>query len=79
MKTINLDELGTALGEALDEDGFEKLVRDHRRIAEGVMEAVKGGMGETQVYNFVLHHTNSPEMARWCQQAARHLQAQIGS
>jgi len=70
-------ELG-ALGEALDEDGFERLAESHPAIARGVSEAIHAGLTPADIRGYVLHRTSSPEMARWCHQAAEHLRRQRG-
>ena len=71
------DEL-RELGAALDEDGYERLAEAHPAIARGVSDAICGGQSVGSIHAYVLHCTGSPEMARWCQQAARHLLAQRG-
>ena len=66
------------LGAALDEDGFERLAEQHPAIAKAVDAAIIAGHRPVHVKNYVLHRTGSPDMARWCMQAAVHLSRQRG-
>jgi len=71
-------ELLDALGEALDEDSFERLAELRPAIAKAISEAIRKGLTPGHVHGYVLDRTDSKEMARWCLQAARHLQTQRG-
>ena len=64
------------LGAALDEDSYERLLAAHPPIARGVLEAVGAGVSTVSIHGYVLDRTASPELARWCQRAAVHLQSQ---
>jgi hypothetical protein len=64
------------LGAALDEDGFAQLEAAHPAIAGAISEAVRAGVSPAAVRTYVNGRTGSPELARWCQQAAAHLRRQ---
>lgn len=72
MMTNPFDELSAAL----DADSWNWLSENAPDVARGVMVAVQRKQQPDDVRRFVIIHCGRPELARRCEQAARHLAMQ---
>lgn len=65
------------LGKALDEISYEWLMSQHPNLAVAIEDEVREGATPAKIKHFVLLQTQRLELALRCEQAARHLTAEI--
>jgi len=66
-------EIVDKLGQVLDKESYEWLGSTHPDIADAIELEVQAGRTPEQIRHFVLKHTQRPELAQRCLQAARHV------
>jgi hypothetical protein len=64
------------LASALDAEAWDRLTRYHPLIADEVTDLIEGGQTPSDVCRFIIGHTGRYQFACWCEQAARHLEAE---
>lgn len=67
------------LARVLDAESYEWLYSNHPTLADAIEVEVKNGASSDTIRRFVLRYTARPEIAYRCEQAARHLAAQVGA
>lgn len=68
------------LAAALDEESWDWLSENNPGVANGVSDAVDGGIEASDVRRFVMRQTMRFELALRCEQAARYLiQRRVGA
>lgn len=59
-----------AVGHALDQGAWLNLCKSNPELARAVEAAVNSGISPADIRYFVMRHTNSPDFAKFVEQAA---------